>query len=76
MTEYIVVFIVGLIALGAIAFPFIIGIARYNDEAELEADIRSYRDAVAAGTVCDDCRAANPPGANFCTECGRELEGE
>jgi uncharacterized OB-fold protein len=74
MTEYIVVFIIGLIALGAIAFPFLTGIARYTDPEELEADIRGYREALAAGTVCDDCRAANPPGANFCTECGRELE--
>lgn len=76
MAEYIVVFILGLIALGAITFPFLAGVARYDDADELEADVRRYRDAVAAGTVCESCRAANPPGSRFCTECGRELPGE
>jgi ribosomal protein L40E len=76
MTEYIVVFIVGAIVVGAIAFPLVTGIARYNEEAEFEADLQSYRDALAAGTVCDGCRAANPTDASFCTECGRALAGE
>jgi hypothetical protein len=76
MTEYLIVAIIGLIAVGAVAYPFLAGTARYHDEAELETDIRRYRDAVAADTVCHRCRAANPPGSRFCTECGRALEGE
>jgi hypothetical protein len=73
MTEYLVVLILGLIAAGAVAFPFLTGAHRYDDAAELEADIRRYREAVAAGTVCGRCRAANPPGSRFCAECGRAL---
>jgi hypothetical protein len=73
MTEYLVVVILGLIAIGAVAFPLLAGIARYPDEAALDADVRRYREAVAAGTVCAHCRAANPPGSRFCTECGRSL---
>ncbi|MFP4624898.1 MAG: zinc-ribbon domain-containing protein [Gemmatimonadota bacterium] len=32
-----------------------------------------YRDALRAGTVCESCRAANPPGSRFCGQCGLEL---
>lgn len=74
MTEYLIVAILGIVALGAVAYPFLAGTARYQDSGELDADIRRYRDAVAADTVCARCRAANPPGSRFCTECGRELE--
>jgi hypothetical protein len=74
MTEYLIVAIVGLVAVGAVAYPFLAGTARYEDAAELDADIRRYREAVAADTVCSRCRAANSPGSRFCTECGRALE--
>jgi len=74
MTEYIVVIVLGLITIGAIAFPFLAGVARYSDAADLDHDIRRYREAVAAGTVCDRCRAANTPGSQFCGECGRPLD--
>lgn len=73
MTDYLVVFVLGLIAAGAVAFPFLTGPERYDDARELEADIRRYREAVAAGTVCSRCRAANPPGSRFCGDCGRGL---
>jgi ribosomal protein L40E len=73
MTEYLIVAILGLIALGAVAYPFLVGTSRYEDAAEFEADLLRYREAVAAGTVCARCRAANPPDSRFCTECGREL---
>jgi hypothetical protein len=76
MTEYLVVFILGIVALGAILFPFLARIARYDDHADLEADIRRYRQAVAAGTVCRACRAANPTDSRFCTDCGRALDEE
>jgi ribosomal protein L40E len=73
MTDYLVVLILGLVAAGAVAFPFLTGPQRYDDAGDLEADIRRYREAVAAGTVCGRCRAANPPGSRYCGECGREL---
>lgn len=75
MTDYLVVIILGLITVAAIAFPFLVGVARYDDPAALDDDIRRYRDAVAADTVCGRCRAANPPGSRFCGECGRGLGG-
>lgn len=75
MTEYLIVIILGLIAVGAVAFPFLAGVARYDDEAGLDADVQRYRDALHAGTVCSRCRAANPPGSRFCTDCGNELGG-
>ncbi|MBX6363145.1 MAG: hypothetical protein IRZ00_04695 [Gemmatimonadetes bacterium] len=41
---------------------------------ELEAEVLRYREALRAGTVCDYCRQANPPGSRFCFECGQPLE--
>ena len=73
MTETLVIIVLGVIALGAVAYPLIVGTSRYADEAELDDDVARYRDAVAAGTVCARCRAANPAGSRFCTECGRPL---
>lgn len=73
MSETILIVILGVIALGAVAYPLLVGRARYADAADLEADIRRYREAVEAGTVCDRCRAANPPDARYCAECGHEL---
>ncbi|HET9985448.1 MAG TPA: zinc ribbon domain-containing protein [Longimicrobiales bacterium] len=46
--------------------------ARADDE--LEAEVLRYRDALRAGTVCEYCRQANPPGSRFCYECGQRLE--
>lgn len=46
--------------------------ARADDE--LEAEVLRYRDALRAGTVCEYCRQANPPGSRFCFECGQRLE--
>jgi uncharacterized OB-fold protein len=76
MTDYLVVIILGLIAAGAVAFPFLTGATRYDDSQRMETDIRRYRDAVAAGTVCSRCREANPPGSRFCAECGKALAHE
>lgn len=73
MTEYLIVAVLGLVTLGAIAFPFVTGIARYQDRGDLEADVRRYRAALAADTVCSRCRAASAPGSRFCIDCGHEL---
>jgi Tfp pilus assembly protein PilW len=73
MTEYLVVLILGLVVLGAVAFPFLAGTARYQDPADLDADIRRYRQALAAGTLCSRCREANPQGSRYCQDCGRAL---
>lgn len=74
MSEILLIVILGVIAIGAVAYPVLVGRARYADDAELEADVRRYRDALAAGTVCAGCQNANPPEADFCAECGRELD--
>lgn len=74
MSELILILILGVIALGAVAYPLLVGRARYVDPADLEADVRRYREALGAGTVCARCRHANPPDALYCAECGRALE--
>lgn len=74
MAETILIAILGIIALGAVAYPVLVGRERYADAAELEADIRRYREALAADTVCSRCRHPNPPDARFCADCGRELD--
>lgn len=40
---------------------------------ELEADVRRYREALRAGTLCRRCAEANGPSAQFCTRCGSAL---
>jgi hypothetical protein len=74
MSEYLIVVVLALIAIGAVAFPFLAGLERYDDAAELDADVTRYREALRAGTVCPRCRQANSPGSRFCAECGRDLE--
>lgn len=73
MSEYFVVIVLGLIALGAVAFPFLVGRERYASTADLDAEVRRYRDAVEADTVCNRCREANPAGSAFCGDCGAKL---
>lgn len=74
MSEALLIAVLALIALGAVAFPVLVGRERYSDPEELEADIQRYREALDAGTVCPRCRAPSPPGARFCQECGHALE--
>ena len=74
MSEYLIVVVLALIAIGAVAFPLLVGFERYDDPEDLDADIARYREALRAGTVCARCRQANEPGARFCADCGRELE--
>ena len=74
MTEYLLVAVLGLVALGAVAFPVLVGRERYLDRADFEADLQRYRDALRAGTVCGHCREPNPAGSRFCGQCGRPLD--
>jgi hypothetical protein len=73
MSEYLIVIVLGLIALGAVAFPFLVGRGRYADAAELEADVQRYRAALRAGTLCSHCREANPQDSQYCRSCGHSL---
>lgn len=73
MSEAILILILGIIALGAVAYPLLVGRARYVDADDLEADIRRYRKALAADSVCGRCKHANPPDGRYCAECGHEL---
>lgn len=74
MSEALLVVALGLIALAAVTFPLIAGAGRYDDTAALDADVRRYREALEAGTVCPRCRLANAAGSRYCGECGRALE--
>jgi len=47
--------------------------AGVSGDAALEAEVRRYRDAVRAGTVCRKCGQANPGNSAFCFECGARL---
>jgi hypothetical protein len=42
-------------------------------DADTEAEVRRYRVALRAGTLCRRCAEANEPGARFCTRCGKPL---
>jgi ribosomal protein L40E len=74
MQETIVIVILGVIALGAVAYPMLVGRERFEDAETLDAEVRRYREAMAAGTVCDRCKQANPVDARFCGECGEPLD--
>ena len=74
MSELVLILILGVIAVGAVAYPLLVGRARYADAGDLETDIQRYREALVADTVCPRCRHANAPDARFCAECGRALD--
>jgi hypothetical protein len=74
MTDYLLVVALGIIAVGAVAYPLLVGFSRYDDPAELDADLTRYREALSAGTVCRRCRWANDPSARFCSDCGNALD--
>lgn len=76
MSEFIVIAVLGAVALGAVAYPILVGHSRYDDAADLDADVERYRAALDAGTVCPRCRSASPAGSRFCTECGGALADE
>ena len=74
MSEYLLIVVLAIIALGAVAFPLLVGRERFAEESALDEEVLRYREALDANTVCPSCRAANPPESAFCGECGRELE--
>lgn len=74
MSEALLIVALGLIVAAVVAYPLIAGRPRYDDAAALEAEVARYREALAAGTVCARCRAANPADSRYCAECGRALE--
>lgn len=76
MTEALLIGVLAVIAVGAVLYPVLVGRERYADAGELEADIRRYREAVQAGTVCGRCRQANPADARYCGECGHALDDD
>lgn len=42
-------------------------------DTRLELEILRYREALRAGTICEHCSSANPPGSRYCKECGEQL---
>jgi hypothetical protein len=42
-------------------------------EERIEREVRRYRTALRAGTLCTECGQANPASSAFCYECGRRL---
>ena len=76
VAETLLIIALGVIAVAAVAYPVIVGRARFADAATLDAEVERYREAVAAGTVCSRCRFANPEGSRFCAECGQRLDQE
>lgn len=73
MSETLLIVALGLIVAAVVAYPLIAGRPRYEDADALDADVARYREALRAGTVCRRCRAANPAGSRYCSECGQEL---
>jgi hypothetical protein len=47
--------------------------ASAGSDDELELEIRRYRTALRAGTVCGKCGQANPADSAFCFDCGERL---
>lgn len=47
--------------------------AAATDDDELELEVKRYRAAVRAHTVCSKCGQANPADSSFCFECGAAL---
>lgn len=73
MAEALLVVTLGIIAVAAVAYPVLVGRARFPDAATMEKELDRYRTAVAAGTICSRCRFANPEGSRFCADCGTRL---
>lgn len=74
MSQILLIVVLALIALGAVAFPALVGHGRYTDRKAFDADLRRYRESLREGTLCRRCRTPNPAGSRFCGECGRALD--
>lgn len=44
------------------------------DDAAIDEEVERYRSALRAGTLCAQCRFANPAGSRYCADCGHEFE--
>jgi hypothetical protein len=87
--ELVVMIVLGLIVAGYVLIPFErsrravaydwdgTGATSLRDDrrAELETEVRDYRQALKAGTLCARCGMPNAAGSRFCGECGRPLPG-
>lgn len=77
--------LIALAAVGFVVAPLMRGDTREDaaattnvarsDAASIEREVRRYRAALRAGTVCTRCAQANPEGSRYCYECGRRIEG-
>jgi hypothetical protein len=46
------------------------------DDAALEEEILTYREALRSGTLCRRCGTPNAPASRYCAECGRRLRSK
>jgi hypothetical protein len=81
--EILIALLMATTAVAAVLLPFVDraraaratgDAAAVPDDELIEAEIARYREALRAGTVCEHCTFANPPGSRFCADCGRRLE--
>jgi uncharacterized OB-fold protein len=76
MMELAIVITLAVIAFGALMIPLLKGRGAPTDamsDAPIEEQVRRYREAVRADTICRRCGQANPPASRYCFECGRQL---
>jgi len=73
--EYLVILLIVGIAAAAVLYPLLRrdGDEGLNSDEAIERRVAQYREGLKNGTVCDKCHAVNPPGSNFCADCGRAL---
>ena len=74
--EIAVVIVIAVVALGVVAYPLVTrsdGSWPAFSEDALNEQVARYRDAIRRGTLCDRCLNGNPPGSQFCSDCGRRL---
>nr|PZN90820.1 MAG: hypothetical protein DIU52_06280 [bacterium] len=80
--EVLIAVLMAAVAVAAVLPPFVArgraaraasGAGGARDDGLLEAEIARYREALRAGTVCEHCTFANPPGSRYCADCGRRL---
>lgn len=75
--QIIVGMVVAAIGLGVVLIPVLrprhAARAAGPGDGIVERRVAEYREAMRAGTICERCLAASPPGSRFCGSCGRRL---